>query len=282
MNKVNLLAGVAFALAASALYSPAYSADVTLCAGSPGRNYDSVMKGIGIELQNRGHNVTIKNLKGSEDILRQLDAGTCDYGPAQKDIHWKLSKDNAGFAQTVTAMSLLYNEAITMFCSKDSGIDELSDLDENSTVIVDTIGSGSALTWDNLVNIEKEYGNGSSWINAKIEFAPLDEAQAKMSLGEADCAFGVGAVPSNWALTLQENGETLSWVYDKDINDLVVGKSSLYPGIRVARGAYSGKFDTYAVPAILFRSNKKPKNEEIDSLIKRMAPSIGAKYNTVK
>lgn len=274
-----------FFLAALALISTplmAQSAEVTLCAGSPGRNYDSVMKSISTELQSRGHVVTIKNLKGSEDILRNLDSGQCDYGPAQKDVHYKMSKDNAGFAATVTPIALLYNEAMTLFCSEDSDIDELSDMDENTTVIVDSIGSGSALTWDNMVSIEKEYGGGSSWMNAKIDYTPLDEAQAKISLGEADCAFGVGAVPSNWALELQKNGETLSWIYDKDLNDLVVGKASLYPAVRVPYGAYAYKFDTYAVPAILFRSNKKPKDPEIDSIIKRLAPTIGAKYNSVK
>lgn len=284
MKKFALLAVSSVALMSTALLSPAMaqSKDITLCAGSVGRNYDSVMKSIASELTNRGYNVTIRNLGGSEDILRNLDAGTCDYGPAQKDIHYKMSKDDSSFSATITPLVALYNEAMTMFCTADSGIDELSDFDDKTTVIVDTIGSGSALTWQNMIDVETEYGNKSSWINAKTLFTPLDEAQASMSLGEADCAFGVGAVPSNWAKTLEGAGDTLAWVYDKDLNDLTVGKSSLYPSVRVPYGAYTHKFDTYAIPAILFRSNKKPKNNDVDSLIKRIAPSLGAKYNTVK
>lgn len=260
----------------------ASAADVTLCAGAQGRNYDSIMKSIGIELTSRGHNVTLKNLKGSEDILRNLDSGGCDYGPAQKDVHYNLSQSNSGFAATVTPISMLYNEAMTMFCTAGSGIDELEEIDETTTVIVDGIGSGSALTWETMKKVEIEYGNSSDWINARTVFTPLDEAQASLSLGEADCAFGVGAVPSNWAKTLDDGSNNVVWVYDKDLNDLTVGKASLYPAVRVPAGAYTYKFDTYAVPAILFRSNKNPKNDEIDSLIKRIAPSLGAKYNTVK
>lgn len=258
------------------------SADVVLCAGAQGRNYDSVMKSIAGELNNQGIPSTILNLGGSEDILNALDQGKCSYGPAQKDVHYNLTKKNAGLSATVQPVSLLYNEAMTMFCSSDSDIDELSDIDEGTKIIVDKIGSGSALTWDTMVNVETEFGSGSSWIKAQVEYTPLDESVAALSLGNADCAFGVGAVPSNWAKGLEEAGNTLSWVYDKDLNDLTVGKSSLYPSVRIPRGAYSYKFDTYVVPAILFRSTKVPVDQKVDQIVKRLAPSVGRKYNTVQ
>lgn len=267
--------------ALSLFTAPVMAADVTLCAGTPGRNYDSVMKGIASQLQTQGHNVNILNLGGSEDILNALDSGKCSYGPAQKDVHYNMSKKNAGLSGSVTPIALLYNEVMTMFCSADSGIDELSDVNSDTKVIIDKIGSGSALTWETMVAIEKEFGNGSSWINASVEYSPLDEAMATISLGNADCAFGVGAVPSNWAKQLEENGATLAWIYDKDLNDLMVGKSSLYPYQRVKAGPYSYKFDTYLVPAILFRSSKI-NLPDVDSIVKRVAPSIGQKYNTVK
>jgi hypothetical protein len=105
---------------------------------------------------------------------------------------------------------------------------------------------------------------------------------AAISLGNADCAFGVGAVPSNWAGALSESGATVAWIYDKDLNDLTVGKAPLYSSVRVPSSVYGNKFDTYAIPAILFRSNKVKVNPEIDAVVKRMAPSIGARFNTVK
>ena len=193
-----------------------------------------------------------------------------------------MTKKNAGMSSSVTPISLLYNEAMMMFCSKDSGIDELEEIDDTTKVIVDVIGSGSALSWDTMVSVEKEYGSGSSWINAQLQFSPLDEAVAALSLGEADCAYGVGAIPSNWAKSLDDAGENVVWIYDKDLNDLTVGKAPLYPSTRVPYGAYSSKFDTYLIPAVLFRSNKTPKDAGVDSLVKRIAPSLGSKYNTVK
>lgn len=256
---------------------------ITLCAGTAGRNYDAVMRKIGNELENRGVQVTIRNLNGSEDILNALDRGECAYGPAQKDIHWSIARNNKSFDANVRGVDVLYHEAITMMCSKDSGIDELDEVNGTTTVITDTIGSGSALTWDNIVQIEKDYGRSNSWIEAQIVNRPLSEAAAAFALGEADCAFGVGAVPSNWATELNhDSGAWPVYVYDKDINDLVVGKGSLYPSKRIPQGSYTTKFDTYLIPAVLFRSNKVKVAQDIDSVVKRMARTAGRNYDLAK
>lgn len=256
---------------------------ITLCAGSPGRNYDAVMRKIGNELETRGVQVTIKNLNGSEDILNALDRGECAYGPAQKDIHWSIARNNKSFDANVRGVDVLYNEAMTMMCSEDSGIDELDEVTESTTVITDSIGSGSSLTWDNLINIEKEYGNSNNWINAQVSNRPLSEAPAAFALGEADCAFGVGAVPSGWATELNhDSGAWPVYVYDKDINDLVVGKGSLYPPKRIPQGSYTTKFDTYLIPAVLFRSNKVKVSQEVDTVVKRMARTAGRNYDLAK
>ena len=272
-------------LASAALMAfagPAMATDITLCAGAPGRNYDSVMQSVAIQLNKRGHHAIVKNLGGSEDILRELDAGTCDYGPAQKDVHYKLSKESATFASTVSPLVLMYNEAMQMFCSEDSGIDELEEIDETTTVIIDSIGSGSALSWQTMKDVENEYGNKSSWINAKTIYEPLDEAGAIIALGEADCAFGVGAVPAaGWGSELNEGGLTPVYIYDKDLNDLIVGKSPLYQSVRIPQGSYSSKFDTYPIPAIVFKSEKGHGTKEIDKFIRTFTPSVSTKYNTV-
>lgn len=276
------LALAAASLAATAFFSPAHAEDVTLCAGAKGRNYDSVMLAVGFELIKRSHTVEILNLGGSEDILNALKDGRCSYGPAQKDIFYSMSKQNMSLTNTVSASKLLYNEAMTMFCSSDSGIDELSDIDETTTIIIDEIGTGSALTWSTMVKIETEYGRKDDWINAQTKYYPLRKAQAAIALGEADCAFGVGAVPTSWGTELNEGGATVVWVYDKDLNDLMLGKSPLYTPVRVARGAYNTKFDTYAIPAVLFQSQQVPLSTEVSTIIERAAASAGAQYNTVK
>jgi TRAP-type uncharacterized transport system substrate-binding protein len=262
--------------------SSVMAGQVTLCAGKEGGGYDNVMRAVGIELQKQGHEVTIKNMDGSESILNALETGQCNYGPAQKDIHYLLSKNDAAFEKAVRPAAVLYNEVMTMVCSKESGIDELSDITDKNTVIVDTIGSGSALTWDNMVQIEKDYGSGSSWSKATPVYVPLNEAEAAISVGEADCAFGVYGVPASWAKQMVDDGMTLSWVYDKDLNDMEFPKgSSLYNALRIRAGSYPSKFDTYKIPAVLFRSAVAKVDAQIDKLILRIAPSIGKRYNTV-
>jgi TRAP-type uncharacterized transport system substrate-binding protein len=260
----------------------ANAADVTLCSGKQGGGYDGLMQGVGTELQKQGHTVTINNLDGSEAILNALEAGTCAYGPAQADIYYKLGKDDPGFVTVVRPAAALYAEVMTMLCTKESGIDELSDITDKNTVIVDTIGSGSALTWDNMVEIEKKFGNGSSWAKAKTNNTPLDEAEAAMSVGEAQCAFGVAALPAmNWAKPMEQDGVVVAYIYDKDLNDLEFPKGTpLYNPLRVPRGAYLTKFDTYKINAVLFKSAKVKTDPQISKLILRVAQTLGKRKDT--
>lgn len=264
------------------LSSSAWAGDVTLCSGRAGGGYDGIVQGIANELTKRDHHVTVINMGGSEDILNALESGKCAYGPAQKDIYYLKAKNNAGFTSAVAPAATMYNEAMNLVCSADSDIDELSDLEAGDTVIVDVIGSGSALTWENMVAIEKEFGNGSSWASATAVYTPLDEAAAAIGVGSAKCAFGVSGVPASWAKEMETEGQTIAWVYDKDINDLEYAGGPLYPPVRVAAGPYTYKFDTYKVGAILFRGSKTKVDADIDKLVKRLAPSLGHQKQTVE
>lgn len=267
--------------AALLLASPAMAADITLCAGKAGGGYDGLMQTIGAELVNKGNNVTVLNLAGSEDILNALADGKCSYGPAQKDVSYLMTKQNPALAVKDTPILVLYNEAMTLVCSKESGYDELSDIKAGDGIIVDTIGSGSALTWETMVGIEKEFGNGSSWAQATPEYSALDEAGAALSLGTAKCAFGVGKAPIDWASQMEDLGGVVSEVYDKDINDLEFNGQSLYEPAKMPDGAYKNTWATYKVPAVLFRAGQVA--AEADRLIKRLAPALGAKIkNTVQ
>lgn len=271
------MTGLLGAIALATLATQAAAVEVTLCSGRSGGGYDAVMKGIAAELQKRGAVVKINNLPGSEDILRSLEAGTCEYGPAQKDVHYLLSKSDSSLTSVVSPVEVLYKEAMTLVCSASSRYDELSDLVAGDVVIVGEIGSGSALTWESLISVEKEFGNGSDWINATPEYSELAEASASLALGSAKCAFGVGAIPSAWALHSVQQGNTISWVEDKDINDLEYAGGPLYPAGSVSSEPYGAKFNTHYVPAILFRSTKAEANAEVLKVVRRVAPGLGAR-----
>lgn len=279
MMKIMLFAAITL------LSSPVLAADVTLCSGRPQGIYDNIMQTVGNELQGNGHTVTVLNLKGSEAILNALNTGQCAYGPAQKDVYYKMTKQSPALNANLIPVNVLYNEVMQMFCSESSGIDELEEIDETTTVITDSLGSGSAISWEAMVAIEKEHGGEDDWTKAQISFTPLDEAQASIALGNADCAFGVGGIGTPWANTLNESGTIPVYIYDGDLNDLVVGKSPLYTPTRVAKAqsGYSTKFDTYLIPAVLFRSQKAGQiDPQVDSIVKRLAGQVGNKYNTIK
>lgn len=280
MIKIMLLAAVA----SLGMIGVAPASEITLCSGRAGGIYDNIMQTVGNELTQQGHQVTILNVAGSEAILNNLNTGKCQYGPAQKDVFYKLTKANQSVSGNIIPVNVLYNEVMIGFCSAESGIDELEEIDETTTVIVDKLGSGSAMSWETMVAIEKEHGGTDDWTQAQISYTPLDEAQATIALGNADCAFGVGGLGSPWATALNEAGLTPLYIYDGDLNDLNVGKAPLYNPIRVqkAQSGYSTKFDTYLIPAVLFRSNKSPVDAQIDSIVKRLAGQFGGKYNSVK
>lgn len=265
------------ALATSFAVNLASAADVTLCSGRAGGGYDGIIQGTAAELKKKGHNVTVINLGGSEDILNNLADGKCAFGPAQKDIHYLLSKKDSSLSSKVSPAVTMYNEAIQMVCSSESGYDELSDIKEGDEIIVDVFGSGSALTWENLVAIETEFGNGSSWSKATPLYSPLDEAPAAIGVGTAKCAIGVGKANIQWMMDGYEQGQTVSWVYDKDINDLTFNGSSLYQPVKI----YS-KIDSYKVPAFLFKSTTVQVDPGIEKDIKRIVPALGNKVNTIK
>ena len=263
--------------------TPAASQEAgTVLCYKPGGNYEQVMEAIGIELMNQGHQVTMLKTSGSEDTLNGLSTGKCNFGISQNDVHYLLSKKNLSLKSAVKPASVLYTEVMTLMCSPESGIDELSDITAKNSVIVDNLGSGSALTWDNLVQIEKEFGGEDSWSKATPVYSSLSEAEAAISVGEAQCAFGVAGVPATWANTMAKNGFTVSWLEDKDINDLEFPEgTSLYDATRVPSGGYGAKFDTYKIKAVLFQSNKTPVNPEVERIVKRIAPSIGKRLNTI-
>jgi TRAP-type uncharacterized transport system substrate-binding protein len=259
---------------------PALADDVTLCAGGAGRGYDKVFQAVAVELKERGHNAKVLNLKGSEDIINAIVAGRCQYGAAQGDIYYKMSKDNPSVGSALKPIDILYDEVATLVCSKDSGYDELSDISAGDTIIVDSLGTGSAMTWETMVAIEKEYGGSNAWSQAVPEYIPLSEAGAALALGNAKCAFGVGSAPINWATEIENDGGVAE-VYDKDLNDLEFNGKSVYIAIDMPDGAYKTAWDTYKIPAVLFRGGAIT-NPEIDSMVKRAAKATGRKLNTVK
>lgn len=268
-----LIASACATAALMSISSQSLAGEVTLCGGAEGGGYDTIMRRIGNELEKRGHKVNIRNLGGSEDILNEINNGSCDYGPAQKDIHFKMKSKMTG----TLPVSLLYEEVMLLVCTKNSGYDELSDIKEGDIILTDVIGSGSALTWETMVQIENEVGNKSPWSRARVDnTTPLSSASGKMSLGDVKCAFGVNKLSKdNWAGTLEKQGHVVSWIYDKHLDDLEYNGSPLYNSVRIPRGVYKTKFDTYTVPAVLFQSMKF-NDKTISALVERMANSVAA------
>lgn len=242
-------AAVAITLAATPL------AAQSIAVGQEGRGYEAKGKALAGQLQN-GWNV--KNFTGSEDIARAVcdSSNETPIGIAQIDAVRVMEAEGCVLQTIGIYPSIEY--AFIMFPPK--GGDSLSDLDETSSILVDQIGSGTALFWQTIVGIEAEHGNGSSWADAKPVYSNIVFAETMAATGEIDALILVGNPNSQDVYDLIAAGWELGEFSDKDINDLKFRGSSLYSRETVVVDV-PGKFfdikeDAYVVPAF-FIANKE-------------------------
>lgn len=107
--------------------------------------------------------------------------------------------------------------------------DELSDLGPASTVLVDTVGSGSDLFWRTIVRIETgEDGSGDEWASARFVNDVLALANTSAEMGEIDAVVLVRKPDSADVQALLGQGWTVGELWDRDINDLEFNGAPLY------------------------------------------------------
>lgn len=235
-----------------ALGAPVMAADVTFYTGASGGGYDRASQKIAARLAQRGHNVTIDNRNGSDDItIQACNSEAPAMWIAQKDALYKREMEGGCVLVDVGMYSTEY---AMLFFPKGSRDNELSDLEEGDTVLVDRIGSGSELTWKTMAAIEEEHGRGDDWSKAELEYSPYGRATSMASRGTVQAVFMVRTLKSDDITRLLRAGWELGELYDKDINDLDWNGSELYEAKKIALirdGRRLGKDWAYVVPSLI-------------------------------
>lgn len=230
----------------------AMAEEITFYTGGKGGGYDKASHDIAARLAQRGHTVTIENRNGSDDITLQA----CGDDDAAM---WIAQKD-ALYIREMTSGCILPEVAIygteyaMLFFPPDSRLNELSDLGESHSILVDKIGSGSELSLRTMINIEKEHGRSDAWTKVGIETSPYTRASSMASRGTVDAVFLVRTLASDDITRLLRAGWTLGELYDKDINDLKWNGNPLYNAEKVAiirDGRRVGKDWAYEVPSLI-------------------------------
>ncbi len=213
------------ALTVIALAAPSLAAEpFAIGVGQEGRGYETFGKETAARLKNM--DTDIVNFEGSDDISHAVCNDEVQGGIMQIDAIY--SRKNEGC--NLRIIGTYGSEFAYMLVPADSDLGELHDFDGTTRVLVDTIGSGTDLFWNTIVDIETgEHGNKSTWSKADPVNDPTFLAGAMADAGEIDAVLMVTTPSSVELKELVDDGWQLIKMKDKDIDDQQFNGASLYP-----------------------------------------------------
>lgn len=171
--------GLGIALAMVSLPALAQETHV-LTTGVVGGTYHNVL---GVNMRNvlreKGINFEVVDSKGSTDNLDRIDAGEADVGYTQADAMAAWLRTNP--TADIEILGSLGEECLYLVAGKDSGIEEIQDLNNNELKIaVGEIGTGSAKSWEFVRTLNPTYAEpqvfnqGGSRALGKVQTGELD------------------------------------------------------------------------------------------------------------
>lgn len=247
MNKVklyNIIEAIAFILVVativatiaailSLLTTPAASAaeaQYVIATGKAGGGYDRRAQDMAERLKQRQMPTDILNLNGSDEISLAVCAKRAQIGIMQIDAIYARSLEGC----TMKPVGVYGEKVAVLLFPPKSDMDELSDLNAQSAVMVDTIGSGTDLFWNTIVRIETgDDGSGDEWAKARIVNDLLELAMASATMGDVQALALVRKPDSPDIVRLLELGWTMGELWDKDINDLQFRGAELYESTKI-------------------------------------------------
>lgn len=250
--------------------------ELRICSGRSNGSYSSYVSALVTQLDTvKAVNV---NTAGSRQNLNMLDSGQCDAAMVQRDTY-------SHHTSTLPYQRIFspYNEVLHLVCHKDSGVDELSDLTKKISVDVGEADSGSAVTWNTIVDQNLKFKD------VKLQNAGGTVAINNLRNKTVDCAFIVSGTKSQIMSTVigtshgdfrlvNWNSNVLQDIKDP-ANDVVFSKKELADNTYgdIQRDSWMGWFNTdtdvRTVPADLVISNnwKAVNSEFYDNIVHEMS-----------
>lgn len=245
----------------------AFSAEFTIATGKEGGGYDAAARTAATKLAQRGHVVEIENLNGSDEITLAVCSGRAVAGFTQIDAMDARAKEGCTLRPVADYGS---GEIAVILFPPDSGMDSLDDLTSADGVLVDTIGSGTALFWDTIVAIENgPDGNGSAWAEAKPIFDDVTMAEPLANFGDVQAVVMVQTIDSSKISNLLDRGWKLGELWDKDINDYQFNGKPLYASEKLSITSTSRKHKgyVYAVASFAVVTEATYRNRDLLTLL---------------
>jgi len=253
----SLLATIAilFSMQVSAAETPT----LTLCTGGAKGNY--YFSGMQIREQAKGAlNIEVINTKGTWDNLQKMARGECDAAIIQGDGWSVWNARNKSASLDLERVDVLYKEYVHFYCNRESGIDEISDIENENgeyTMLIGKNGSGHQVTWQNFVLEDGGYGP------EEVKTLPIggSRARTKVKAGiDAQCGIYVAGLNSRFMQEMDRDfGEYIRLIDidDNDFNDTVdPAGNKIYEFVEIDSSIYRNivgiwDIDTIAVPAVL-------------------------------
>lgn len=154
----NILAFIAFTFYVFALSVSANAEALTLCTGSKSGVYygagnfiAKTAKGIGLEVE-------VVTSKGSWENVKDVANGKCDAAIIQADAYALFAKRHSNKVNSIDRIGALHKEYAHLVCNKDSGVDDLSDLESGKyPLAVGKAGSGAWVMMQNIIQEDDGY-----------------------------------------------------------------------------------------------------------------------------
>ena len=198
--------------------------------GVEGGNYHKKTVDLVNRMNQRGVDVVLQNRNGSDDITLQACRNPNSAWIAQHDAVWKREMEGC----VLLDVGVYGVEHTFLMFPPDSDVDSLRDLTASHTVLVDKVGSGSELTWMNMVKIEKDYDPDSAWIKAGVDNSAVKLAVSRAARSEIDAVFMVRGQNNDDVKRLLKAGWTIGEMWSKGIEKYQWGNKPMYPSKELA------------------------------------------------
>lgn len=207
-----------------------------------------------------GLNVNLVPTHGSLDNLQRLVSGKVDAALAQSDAFKVFQKENPKKAKFAALQGVMYTEFVHLLANRKSKIDNLSDVDAKTVVLVEP-DSGASVTW-------KAFGIENSQYT-KLESKPVNakEAILKVASDPKYVMLYVSGLNSDMMKLANKHGDRLKLINIKDkaldnAKDQFGNKIYSFAEIpsetygELQDGWFSTEINTVAVDAVMVVSEK--------------------------
>lgn len=200
---------------------PAFAADVVISTGGRGGSYFATGERLATVLVEYDYDAEAVKSAGSVENIDRVASGEATLGFTQLDaLAWWMNR-NPEQAGNLKVLGNLYPECVYIAVNKNSVVTDEGDLqNKNTKIAVQKRGSGSAVSWAYMQELEKDFANGATHFKGGLQL--LNEL-ANNPKGEINAFLWVSD-PTNldqrYLKTVLENDNLeLVDIKDWDLND---------------------------------------------------------------